>query len=405
MVAGLVFYYTIRTIVYRQVDSSLITEKTIIQDQIEETDTIPDFAASFGHQIEVKLLRSPSESLQIIKDTTIFDARSGSYLPFRHLHCSGSTPRNTGYMINIYQTLDENQELLDSIALGMLILLLILMLVSIVVNYLVSKKIWRPFYNSLKKATNFDVLSDKSLELPETNIDEFRQLNTVFERMTGKMRKDYLSLKEYNENSSHEMQTPLAVIRSKLDLLMQNKGLNKESIELIRSVNEATARISKLNKGLLLISKIDNQQFQETREVSLQHLIETCLDNYEEILKLKKIRVETEFSDTGLVIMNEILADVLISNLLSNAVRYNVDGGFIKCHLDKDSLVIANSGLPLRISPERLFDRFQKGTDHPEALGLGLSIVKKITDYYQMPINYSCDGAIHEISLSFKPGQ
>ncbi len=284
----------------------------------------------------------------------------------------------------------------------MLALLLGLLLVSISANYLVSRKIWSPFYNAVNKAANFDVLSNKPLELPETNINEFRQLNAVLDRMTRKMRTDYLNLKEYNENSSHEIQTPLAVIRSKLDLLMQNKNLNKESINLIKSVNEATSRITKLNQGLLLISKIENQQFPETKDISLRHLIEDCLENYEEIMNLKKISIENDFTDDGRVNMNEILADVMISNLLSNAVRYNIDDGFIICRLNNLFLSITNSGLPLKTDPERLFIRFQKGTDNPEAVGLGLSIVKKIADLYHMRIYYTCTGNVHEIKLFYR---
>ena len=402
IIAGIAFYYTIRTIVYRQIDDSLITEKTIIQDQIEETDSIPDFAASFGHQIEVKLLNFPAKYSQIIRDTDIYDVKSGNNMTFRHLRFTSNTPRNTGYIINIYQVLDENQELLDSIGLGMFFLFLALLLVSIIVNYLISKRIWGPFYNAVNEATNFDVLSGKPLDLPDTNINEFKQLNNVLELMTKKMRMDYLNLKEYNENSSHEIQTPLAVIRSKLDILMQNKNLNRENINLIRSINEATTRIFKLNQGLLLISKIENLQFPETKDISLKKLIENCLENYEEIMHLKKIKVETEFSDEALMKMNEILADVLISNILGNAVRYNIDGGFICCRLNDQSLIVTNSGMPLKIDPDRLFNRFQKGTDNPEAVGLGLSIVKKIVDHYKMQISYTCSGTVHEIKLNYR---
>ena len=284
----------------------------------------------------------------------------------------------------------------------MLCLFIALLLASLAVNYLVSKKIWSPFYNAVNKAANFDVLSEKPLELPVTNINEFSQLNTVFEQMTRKMRMDYLNLKEYNENSSHEIQTPLAIIRSKLDLLMQNKSLNKESINLIKSVNEATSRITKLNKGLLLISKIENLQFPETKDISLKLLIGESLENYDEIMKLKKIRVETEFEDAGIVNMNEILADVMISNLLSNAVRYNIDEGFILCRLNDQYLSLTNSGLPLKTAPNFLFDRFRKGTDHPEAVGLGLSIVKRIADHYHMQITYTYTGTVHEIKLYYR---
>jgi signal transduction histidine kinase len=270
------------------------------------------------------------------------------------------------------------------------------------VNYLISKKIWNPFFETVKKATVFNVGTDGPLELPGTDIDEFNQLNRIFEQMTKKMRADYINLKEYNENASHEIQTPLAVIRSKMEMLMQNTRLDKKSIELIKSVNEATARLTRLNQGLLLISKIENQQFPGTTEVLLRDLLELCLNNYEEIMQLKNIRIEKEYIDEGLVSMNEPLAEILISNLLSNAVRYNYDGGFIRFHLDERFLVITNSGSPIDIDPELLFNRFQKRTENQQSVGLGLSIVKKITDYYNMKISYSCSQGIHKIELMYR---
>ena len=200
--------------------------------------------------------------------------------------------------------------------------------------------------NSVRIAGKFDIQSDKPLDLPDTDIVEFNQLNEVFDNMTRKMRDDYLNLKEFSENASHEIQTPLAVIRSKADLLMQQKNLNKDSINLVKSINEATTKLLKLNQGLLLISKIENQVFHEKKIVSLKQIAESGLNNYKEIMQLKKIKVEIDAKDEALVEMNEVLADVLISNLLSNAVRFNVDGGFIKCHIDDTYLIITNSGLP-----------------------------------------------------------
>ncbi len=402
--AGVVFYFSIRALVYNQIDDSLITEKTIIQDQLEETDTIPDFAATFGHLIEVKLLDTKSASSQTIKDTDLYDIKSGTYLPFRQISVVGTTHRNTGYSIKIYQVLNENQELLDRIGLGMSLLFLTLLALSIIVNYLISKEIFKPFFNAVSEAARFNVQSDKPLELIDTTISEFSQLNRVIDQMTKKIRTDYLNLKEYNENFSHEIQTPLAVIRSKLDLLMQNENLNEESINTIKSINEATSRLFKLNQGLLFISKIENLQFRETREISIRDIVETWFKNYDEIMKLKGINVELDISDDGIINMNDVLADVLISNLLSNAVRYNINSGFIRCHLNSRFLTISNSGLPLEVDPELLFNRFRKGTGNIQSVGLGLSIVRKIADYFKMKISYTCSGTVHELKLEYRTG-
>jgi len=401
---GILLYFTIKRVIYKQIDNSLITEKIIIQDQIEDTDTIPDFEAALGHQIEVKSLNFPVRNFQAIKDTDLYDSKSNSFLACRYLYYSGNTIAKKGYIITIFQVLSEKEELLKDISLYMFFLFFSLMLISILINYFIARKLWRPFYDSVNTAGNFDIQLDKPLDLPYTDIIEFQQLNRVFDQMTTKMRNDYLNLKEFSENAAHEIQTPLAVIRSKTDLLMQQKILNRDSISLIKSINEATTRLLKLNQGLLLISKIENRSFHEKKKVSLKKIIEKSLDNYKEIMQIKKINVEFEALDDALVDMNEVLAEVLISNLLSNAVRFNIDGGFIKCHVDDKYLVFTNSGLPLTIAPELLFRRFQKGSDNPQSVGLGLSIVKKVAESYGMHITYNCIDTVHEIKLQYRSG-
>jgi len=403
MVAGAAFLYlTIKKVIYKQIDNSLITEKTIIQDQIEQTDTIPDFEATFGHQIEVKLFNYSVRKVQSIKDTDIYDPKTDSFIPFRYIYYSGNTFERKGFIITIFQILSEKKELLQGIGLYMFSLFFSLLLISILINYLIARELWRPFYNSVRIAGRFDIQSDKFLELPKTDIKEFDQLNRVFDIMTRKMRNDYLNLKEFSENASHEIQTPLAVIRSKTDLLMQQKNLNKESLSLIKSINESTTKLFKLNQGLLLISKIENQVFHEKKIVSLKQITVKGLDNYKEIMQLKKITVELDASDEALVEMNDVLAEAMISNLLSNAVRFNLDGGFIKCKIDNICLTMTNAGLHGTINPDDLFKRFHKNSSHPQSVGLGLSIVKKITESYGMQISYTCHGTIHEIRLQYR---
>ena len=403
MVAGgALLYLSIKKVIYTQTDYNLIIEKTILVNQIELNDSIPDLEASFGNQIDVKLFNYPIREFQSIKDTDIYDSKTDSFTPFRYIFSSGSTPQKRGYIITIFKVTDEKNELLQAIGLYMFFLFFSLFIISILINYLIARRLWKPFYDSVNSAERFDIQSDKPLDLPDTDIKEFKQLNDVFYYMTTKMRYDYLNLKEFSENAAHEIQTPLAVIRSKADLLMQQKSLNKDSINLIKSINEATTKLFKLNQGLLLISKIENQIFHEKKKVSLTQIIKKSLENYKEIMELKKITVEFEAKDEAVIEMNDVLAEVLISNLLSNAVRFNIDKGFIKCRIDNKILIISNSGLPLSVNPEDLFKRFYKGTDNPQSVGLGLSIVKKITDGYGMTITYTNNNTNHEIKLQYR---
>jgi signal transduction histidine kinase len=405
MIAGaVILYFTIRSLVYKQIDSSLLTEKNIIQEQIEITDTIPDFAASSRHQIEVKLLDATARYKEILKDTSVYDNKSGSYSSFRSLECTGTTNKGIGYSIRVIQPLDENEELLQDIGLFLFFLFLVILLASILINYLISKKVWNPFYIAVKKASSFNVQTDKPLDLPESDTDEFSQLNTVMNQMTERMKRDYINLKEFNEDASHEIQTPLAIIRSKMEILMQNRDLRKVDLENIKSINEATDRLLKLNQGLLLISKIENNYFQNKKQVSLRQTIISFLTNYSEIINIKNIVTELTGSDLAFVEMDEILADTLISNLISNAVRYNVKGGFIKCHTGQGSITISNTGSPLEVEPELLFKRFRKGGHSQQSVGLGLSIVKKIADNYGIIVKYRYTENIHEVKLTIPEG-
>jgi signal transduction histidine kinase len=394
-------YSTIRKQVYKQIDNSLITEKTIIEDQIEQTGLIPDFNPTFGHQIEVRLLDDHVEPVRILKDTIVVDTVSNANLPFRYLFFAANLQGDRGYTISILRSLNERDNLLADIGFYMFFLFLSLLLISIVLNYIISKKLWDPFYKTVDIAEKFDIQYDKPLDLPETNINEFRKLNTVFSRMTKKIRDDYLSLKEYNENAAHEIRTPLAIIRSKTELLMQKKELSKDSLNIIRSINEATTRLFKLTKSLLLISRIENLYFRDEKELSLKKIIEKNIMSYKEIMQLKKITVEIEAENQAIVKMNETLAEMLISNLFSNAVRYNINGGFIKCSIRNRSISITNSGIPLKTDPELLFRRFHRSGDNPQSIGLGLSIVKKIADIYDMGITYTCTNSIHQLELTY----
>jgi signal transduction histidine kinase len=221
--------------------------------------------------------------------------------------------------------------------------------------------------------------------------------------MAKKMRRDYVNLKEFNENASHEIQTPLSIIKSKLELLIQGEGLNQEQAGLINSVYEATTRMSRLNQGLLLISKIDNNQFHNTEQVDLQVILNKTLEHFEEILELRKIRVVAHIVSPARAQMNPTLAEILVSNLVNNAIRHNLEEGEIRIGMDPDGFEIANTGYPLTIPPEDLFRRFRKSERAADSVGLGLSIVKKITQLYQFDIRYEVKEGFHRIRLNIKP--
>jgi signal transduction histidine kinase len=402
IVGGNIFYIKARSIIYQQIDSSLITEKNIIEEEILETNEIPDFKdLFFEHKIKVEIFRFSNNETCIFKDTSIFNEKNEEYIDYRMLEFTSNTKQGNGYAISILQSVESKQDLLQFIGLALFFLFFFLIIISLIINFGISKNLWHNFDDSLDKISKFDISSPNALDLSETTIKEFQQLNKVLIQMSGKMQKDYLNLKEFNENASHEIQSPLAIIRSQLELLFQNENLNESQLRSLKTISDSVNRLSKLNQGLILISKIDNQQFATSEKITINRVVEKLLFDFEELIHLKNIRIEKNFISEVSQHMNIMLAEILISNLISNAIRYNVDGGFIKMIINEKSFEIINPGLPLKSSPLRMFERFRMENHASDSVGLGLSIVKRIVDYYKMKIVYLNNDDLHEIIISF----
>jgi signal transduction histidine kinase len=408
VIGGIIFYNVGKTVFYRQIDENLKTEKLLIEEQIDFSDSLPDFRQVFSHMIEVTVFNSPKKRFEFIKDTMLYDKSREKLLPVRQLICENTSIQDKGYIISISKPLAETTQMIRTIVVALVMLFVFLTGLLISVNYFISKSIWEPFNKTLENLRNFDLSKDASLSLTQTRISEFRQLNKTLDRMAKKMRRDYINLKEFNENASHEIQTPLAIIKSKLELLIQGESLNEEQMGLINSVYEAATRMSRLNQGLLLISKIDNNQFHHIEKVNLQKLVEKTLDHFEEIIELKNIRIVANFKSPACPMMNPILSEILISNLISNSIRHNISQGEIRISMDERGFEIANTGHPISIAPEELFRRFRKSERTNDSVGLGLAIVKKIVLLYQFDIAYEVKENIHLIRISIpaaaKPG-
>jgi signal transduction histidine kinase len=211
----------------------------------------------------------------------------------------------------------------------------------------------------------------------------------------------YLSQKQFIENASHEIQTPLGVIRNKVDLLVESAPLNPEQASIIISITEHINRLAGLNKTLLLLSKIENKQFSEHEAVDITKLIEECSEDFYDLMEFKNLNLEIINNTPLLLQMNKDLARVLFSNLIKNAVNHNITSGLIAITIDADRFIIKNSGKELNIQPEFLFERFNKKSDNPQSVGLGLAIVKSICTLYNFNISYSYAGKMHTVELVF----
>ena len=401
MLMGAVLYSTIRHIVLRQVSEALLTEKQIIEEQILQTDSLPDFSDIFNHKIEVTVLKSRVKPNLVFVDSLINDQESNNQVEYRFLRYAGNTPDKRGFIIKTSQSIEDEKQLLYDILTLVFLTFSALLLMLIIINYFISKGLWGSFYSTLSRIRNFDVKSEKDFIPQDTQITEFRQLNEVLIALTTKIKSDYLDLKEVTENVSHEIQTPLAVIRMKIEQMLQSDTISDQLAENLASVNQSVTRISRINQAITLMSKIDNNQFLQSRPIRIDRKITEMLGQFKDFIQSKNLETKSEMMEEVELVMNPDLADLLFTNLLNNAIKHNIHDGWISIRLDRAAIEIKNTGKDPQVNPELFFKRFKKSEPSSESPGLGLSIIKKVADFYGMTVLYSYAEGIHCLRIAF----
>jgi len=257
------------------------------------------------------------------------------------------------------------------------------------------------FYSTIRKLEDFELSKLQTLTLETAEVHEIKKLNEVFEKMATQIYNDFEAQKEYTENVSHELQTPLAIISSKADELMQADNLSKEQMEQLALLLETTNRLSKINQALIFLTKIDNRFYTQGSTFSLNDLIKEKLQIFDAAIQEKKLKLELDLLDITHINMNPYLAETLIINLIKNAIIHNTTGGVLNIQLSNNALSISNSGSPLLFPEKDIFKRFTRSENSKKNLGIGLSIVQRICELYTFKITYTYVSE-HQFKIIFK---
>ena len=233
-----------------------------------------------------------------------------------------------------------------------------------------------------------------------TNIREFRLLGEVACDMANRSHKAYEEQKQFIENASHELQTPLAIARGKLELFAESENMTEEQLKELDAIYTTLGRAVKLNKALLLLSRIENGQYTETENVSIDELLEEVLPDLMEIYEHKQISLEQAKGDSPFIIRcNASLAHILVTNLVKNALLHSPEGGRIVIATTASSLTIKNSGTAA-LDSSQLFKRFAHNVDRKkESTGLGLAISEAIASSCSLHLTYHWEEGMHVFSL------
>jgi signal transduction histidine kinase len=399
IIGGVIFYYNLRKIVDQETTERLFTEKSQVEDFVKAHDTIPGNSFTSGDFLEFTLTDKPVT--QAVNDTILFSKEEGENLPFRQLTFP-VVAKGKNYCVLVSKNLFEKDDLVEAILYSFISIILVLLVITLIVNRIAAGKLLKPFFHTVGQLNNFKLDNKSLIDFSPTSTKEFRALNTALEKMMEKISSDYKNLKAFTENASHELQTPLSVIMTTTELLLQDKNFGEKEMDSIQRIHQTARKLSKLNQTLLLLAKIENRQFEVTEKVDFGELLHSKMELYAELIAHKEITVKKEIEENTSIRIHPVLAEILISNLLTNAIRHSPKNGTMTVKLNAEKLLICNSGDPIQSAPDKLFERFYKENTSSESTGLGLALVKQIAETNGMTVNYSYTGNLHCFEVDFK---
>ncbi len=339
--------------------------------------------------VRIWRLASPADpsAYPAYSDTLIYNAEMDELQRFRKktilLNIEGHF-----YRVEMVKAVEDFLRLRDDIF-GSLIPAFILLALGIVLfNYLLSGYFFRPFNKILDVMKTYKVGRNKTVSRVPTSTAEFHRMQELFHKMIDRIEYDYRHLKEYTENMAHEMQTPLSIVRSKVEILMADDALMPKHAQTVKTIYDETNHLSKLSQTLNLITRIENGEFSNFKEIKTKDVIEKHVSAVRELAHLKLLSIETDLSENHYFYMDPFLLDMALKNLLRNAINYGQTEGPVRICTNSDQLSISNYGPPLDIPEEKMFERFYRKTNRQKSTGLGLSLVKKVCDVSLLNLEY-----------------
>lgn len=329
-----------------------------------------------------------------LKDSTYqadeFDKSSGEVIPYTVYGFSAIINKRP-YWVKLKMSLLAAKALVRTIIKTQIFILAGLLAGLFLINKRMSNRIWEPFYKTLEMLKEYQVNHNPDFKLDHNKVFEFNLLNQAINDLTEKNRQVFLAQKEFTDNAAHEMQTPLAILQSNLELLVQSENLQEEQADLIETMIDVCDRLSRLNISLLLLAKIENknEQFLQKEDIDLHVLLDNLMKQFSEQFKNRHITCHITETATCRLFANKTLVEILFSNLISNAIKYNIGNGTFQIKINKAHVSFANTGDPIPMDKSKIFERFSKNSASKQSIGLGLAIVKRICEISGYQIAYS----------------
>ena len=400
---AVLFYFQLLNQLKATMDEGLANYKILLIDDLkDEPDSI---LQNISSEKNFSIKSIPEDyALQVrdtYKDTLVFSSVKNTYERTRVLTTAFVAENGQYYEMKIISQELDRGKLIQQLATSLLWLYLFVLLSIVLVNNFVLKKTWQPFYQILNYLKEFRLDKESVIEPPKTKIKEFANLNKTVQNLLKENVDVFSSQKQLIENASHEIQTPLAISINKLELLAATENLSNNHIQKIGEVIETLQRLADLNKSLSLLSKIENKQFPLEESVDFDVIFNRILSDFSDYTEFRKIEINYFVKETWVRKMNKNLAEILVMNLVKNAIFHNRLIGKVKIELSSTEFTIENTSDEPALQADKIFKRFNKNQNKKGSTGLGLAIVKAIADVSGLRVSYSyTNSGNHRIKVS-----
>ncbi|TXI78720.1 MAG: HAMP domain-containing histidine kinase [Flavobacteriales bacterium] len=387
-----VFFFVVRGSVLDSIDEGLEDQQSMILHRLRTDSTLLQVRDLGLHGFAV--MPSDHKVKKSFSDTLI-------HVPSEHgqelvrLMTSGFKHEGRRYRLQVFASTLEEDDLLEDLLWALVGLYLLVLVTIVVVHRLVLRKVWRPFHGILAQLKGFRLGTGGGFAEVPTTVHEFKELNAAARGLVGHANEAYAQQRAFTENAAHELQTPLAIAINKLELLAEEGADEGQRMAAIGEVIVILERLTRLNRSLLLLARIENRQFLDEREVDMGVLAQEVVDEFADLASHRGVEMQVELENSLVWRMDPGLARTLLNNLVKNAIAHNVHGGGVWVQVTALGLRVSNTGADVPLDAARIFDRFHKVTTSTSGTGLGLAIAKAIAGLYGLRLTYHFDKAHH----------
>ena len=397
-----IFYYAMVEEINDETDDSLEDYAVMIIRRVLTGNELPSSGDGTNNTYTIEILPDGTDTpLQIsFRDEEVYIPEKRETEPARVVTIIFADANNRKYKIEVSTPTFERQDLLESVFLHIIALYIILTLTIITVTAVIFHYSMQPLYALLKWLDKYHPGKGVDDIPAKSNIPEFKKLTKAAHDTIERAERYMERQKQFIGNASHELQTPLAILSTRIEWIIDNTTLTEEQFTELSKMRQSLHRLVKLNRTLLLLSKIDNGQFPEKKKIDLVEVIENEAEIYKDIYADNDISCTTCTPDSFVVEMNESLATTMITNLIKNAFVHSTPGSNVEISIDKNTLTISNNGEEA-LDGTRLFDRFYT-SGKKESTGLGLALVKSIAERYGFKVTYVFIDKRHTFSINLR---